>query len=302
MKNLALSFAALALLAAAGSHYALPRLLYYLNRPATGTQTLWIPRTLPDFHGNLVRGDYKVNGPMTDKRMDFLEHNFTHRPGDVWLTTYQKVGTTWTQYVITQLLGHPKVNDLFDIVKYCPWPEVGFGIMGTTEDDLQQSEAGVGNRCFKSHWARRDLFSKLPATSKVIYVLRDVEKVAVSYWHHIFNFFFYYWITPDDMSWDIYFEKFIEGDVENGDYFEHVASWWKVRENPNVLILRYEDMKRDAAGSVKHIAAFIGVPVDDSRLAEIVKETRLESMKAWNDSLLQSFLKWTGAVDRKSVV
>merc|ERR1711920_722185 len=111
---------------------------------------------------------------------------------------------------------------------------MGFGILSKTFEELQKSAQGPDMRCFKSHWPRRDFFAALPNTSKVIYVMRDVESIAVSYWHHIYNLFGVYWIGEGGqaMAWDDYFEKFIHGDVENGDYMEHVASWWKHRDDP----------------------------------------------------------------------
>ena len=94
------------------------RLFWYTNRPPAG-QAIHVPKFLPDIHDNLVRG-IPTNSFITDRRMDYLEQNFTHVPGDVWVVTYQKVGTTWTQYIVTLLLGHPQASSVFDVLKYCP--------------------------------------------------------------------------------------------------------------------------------------------------------------------------------------
>jgi len=87
-----------------------------------------------------------------------------------------------------------------------------------------------------------------------------------------------------------YFEKWFYGDLQNGDYFEHVASWWAVRSNPNILILRYEDLASDTPSTIRRIASFIGIALDETRLAEILDATSLRSMRKWNEGWLDWFL------------
>merc|ERR1711879_55623 len=86
------------------------RFMWYVHRPPR-QQKLHIPRFPPDVHDNLVRG-IPTNSVVTDRRFDFLENNFTHRPGDIWVITYQKVGTTWTQYIVSLLLGNGRERSL----------------------------------------------------------------------------------------------------------------------------------------------------------------------------------------------
>merc|ERR1712032_603955 len=101
-----------------------------------------------------------------------------------------------------------------------------------------RASAGEGKpqRCFKTHWPRRDYMAKLPSSSKVIYIFREVDEVVISFFHHVLNLYSIYWLMPGDISWDVFFEKFISGDMEYGPYFEHIASWWKVRNDSNVLL------------------------------------------------------------------
>lgn len=48
----------------------------------------------------------------------------------------------------------------------------------------------------------------------------------------------------------------------------------------NILFLKYEDMKKDLAGSVKAISEFMGYTYDDSVLDNITKQCTFESMKS----------------------
>ena len=38
-----------------------------------------------------------------------------------------------------------------------------------------------------------------------------------------------------------------------------VLSWWNVRKLPNILIMKYEDMKRDLPGAVRMVAKYLNV-------------------------------------------
>lgn len=264
--------------------------LFWYAHQAPAGQAIHTPKFPPDIGDSLVRG-IPTNSFITDRRMDFLENNFTHSTDDVWIITYQKVGTTWTQYIVSLLQGNPRETSMIDLFHRCPWPEVGVGIVSTSSDVLQQSASTAkGPRCFKSHWPRKGFFNTLPDSSKVIYVLRDAESVAVSYWNHIFNFYGFYRLKDGDMTWDQYFDKWFHGDLQNGGYFEHVASWWEARSNSNIMFLRYEDLRADTGATIRRISSFIGKPVDDATLADVLDATSKDNMRKWNEGAVDWFL------------
>ncbi len=53
------------------------------------------------------------------------------------------------------------------------------------------------------------------------------------------------------------FELYIAGKLAFVDYFEHVLGWWKHRDDPNVLFIKYEDMQKDLHSSIEKIARFL---------------------------------------------
>ena len=57
-----------------------------------------------------------------------------------------------------------------------------------------------------------------------------------------------------------FFECFVRGEVDFGDYFDHLVSWWPRRAEPNVLFLTYEQMLAAPAAAVRAIAEFLGRP------------------------------------------
>ncbi|KAK3737785.1 hypothetical protein QZH41_017259, partial [Actinostola sp. cb2023] len=79
---------------------------------------------------------------------------------------------------------------------------------------------------------------------KYINVIRNPKDVAVSWYHHYKGFKFFEFDRP----WDEFFEMFIDNkdsfiSVVYGSWFDHVLGWWAHRDDPNILFLKYEDMK-----------------------------------------------------------
>ena len=71
----------------------------------------------------------------------------------------------------------------------------------------------------------------------------------------------------------------MQGDVPYGCYFDHVLSWWAHKDDDNVLILKYEDMKKDLPSAVATIAKFIGQDISKELVEEIAHRTTFENMK-----------------------
>ena len=81
-------------------------------------------------------------------------------------------------------------------------------------------------------------------------------------------------------DWDEFFELFMQGTVIFGAWWLHVRPWWEHRQDPNILFLKYEDMKADPAANVCKIAAFIGVDdLTEEQVAAVVSQSSFESMK-----------------------
>ena len=87
-----------------------------------------------------------------------------------------------------------------------------------------------------------------------------------------------------DLSWDEFVEYFLRGTVTFGSWWDHVPEWWTHRDEPNVLFLKYEELKKDLPGNVKIIAEFLGCSVDEATIQKIAQATTFDSMRA-NTSL-----------------
>ena len=197
------------------------------------------------------------------------------RSDDIWIVAYPKCGTTWTQQIVRLILNRGKEDGL--TIEYAvPWVEALGEIPGIFKYQVDVDKM-TSPRAFKSHFSYEMMPCGLPndTPGKYIYVIRNPRDVAVSFFHHDRANPFY-----PNYEWDEYFDKFMKGDVDFGNYFDHVLSWWAHKDDDNVLILTYEDMKKDLTSAVTKIAKFISQDISQDLVDEIAHRTTFAKMKS----------------------
>ena len=196
---------------------------------------------------------------------------------DLFIVTYPKCGTTWTQH-ITYLILHDGVplapDQRMDVV----WPhleEVG-------NDFVRENATINGYRLIKTHFSY-NLTPKNP-NAKYIYVTRNPKDCVVSFYHHTVGFPRHYDFAEG--SFDTYFNLFLEGKVDSNDYFHFLREWLDHKDDTNVLFLRYETGRNDIRQYIFQIAEFLGEEYpkrllqDDERILKLVMEhSSLHSMQ-----------------------
>ena len=75
------------------------------------------------------------------------------------------------------------------------------------------------------------------------------------------------------------FRRVARGRDDRRDYWNHLVSWWNVRDNPNVLCLPYEGMTADPAGTSAAWPPSAALPLDDDLLA-LTLERQLAGLHA----------------------
>ena len=187
-------------------------------------------------------------------------------PDDVWVVTYPKSGTTWTQQIV-RLIRNNGVQDDVRIDTAVPWPESS--LYPVKMEDLTRP------RAFMSHFPSDALPCGPPHTTpcKYIYVARNPKDVAVS------SYFQSKLLLFPGIEWDAFWKKYMAGDLYYGNYFDHLLSWLPHKDDKNVLFLKYEDMKRDLPRAVSTIASFIGANLSSEVVAKIADLTSFKNMK-----------------------
>ncbi|MBF0450066.1 MAG: sulfotransferase domain-containing protein [Candidatus Magnetomorum sp.] len=197
--------------------------------------------------------------------------DFHSRPDDIFIVTYPRSGTTWMQMILYQLTTDGNM-DFPHISQVSPWFDrlILYNIM-----DGSDLEKLPSPRIFKSHLS----YKNIPKGScKYIYVARDGEDVAVSY------FYFYTSHLNFKGTFSEFFDKyFMRGKVQFGSWFTHVADWQQHENDSNVLFLRYEDLINDLKGTLQKIINFCEFKVAEERFPEILEKCSYPFMKKYEN-------------------
>jgi hypothetical protein len=188
-------------------------------------------------------------------------------PDDVWVVTYPKCGTTWTQQIVRLVRNNGELNDGVTVDFAVPWAEgiarPHFKAANFSFDTMKRP------RAFQSHLPY-DLFPFGPPHTtpcKYIYIARNPKDVAVScFFHNKLRYF-------PDIDWDAFWKKYINGELEFGNYLDHLMSWLPHINDENVLFLTYEAMKKDLRQNVSKIATFMGANLTDDVIVKITEMT-----------------------------
>jgi len=194
--------------------------------------------------------------------MRLMYLDYTARPDDVFIVSYPRSGTTWLQMILYQLTTDGSM-DIAHIAEVCPW----FERAAISKRDYRTMPSP---RVFKSHlpwiWIPKRI-------CRYIYVVRNGKDVAVSFYHFHKSHFRY------TKPFSKFFDNFLHGWVVWGSWFYHVSGWWKHRNDPNVLFLRYEDMVGDLEANVRRIIAFLDLKVPEERMPQILERSGFAFMK-----------------------
>ena len=214
--------------------------------------------------------------------------NWEVRPDDVYVFTFPKNGTTWTQELVWLVQ-----NDCnFDMAKSVPldkrFPYMEISLIAENlgiakeylpafmqGDLLQMIEVLPSPRMLKSHLNFCLLPVDLFDNSKVIICLRNPKDTVVSYYHHekLIKSHGYIGDFPS------YFDLFMDNLMMYSSYFDYVREAWSKRNHPNVCLLFYEDMKKDLATNVRKVAKFLGKELTNENVEALVDHLSFKKMK-----------------------
>lgn len=210
---------------------------------------------------------------VTPARLD-LSRNLQLRSTDICFCSYPKSGSTWLSQIILLLANDGSNPTEMNLRQHMIWAESSWPYPRTAAE----IDALAERRIFKSHMPNHLALGGEgePSGARQIYIARNPKDVCASYYHFETG---KAWAGGFECDWNEWFELFITGQVQRGNWFDHVLSWWLHEGDDDLLFLTYEDLLLDFDDQVRRLAGFLQIPIDDALLDAVRQQSTFEHMK-----------------------
>ena len=240
-------------------------LMNKLKHPVSG-ETCWYPGGFNQTHFNSAM-------------------NFKAKKDDVFVCSYVKSGTTWLQHIVWLITHYGEGYFQGKSQRRCI-PMLEFD----GDKTLDGLDTKGYQRIIKTHFEHK--WVPYHSDALYLYIAREPKDVLVSYYYHIKGFHEY---NALEFEISTLYDMFMNGEIEFNDHCDHVAEWYKHRNDPNVLFLLYEDLQDNLEREVIKIAKFLGRDYleraqanNGQLLKDIVEKASFSSMAK------QSNKEWVG--------
>jgi hypothetical protein len=182
-------------------------------------------------------------------------------PDDVFLVSFPKSGSTWTRFLLGNLIFPDTPVTFANIHMLVP------ALLSTPRRDFDRAPRP---RMVKSH----ECFD--PLYPRVIYIVRDPRDVAISLYHHQRKVR----KIDDDLPIETFVKQFLAGEtVPHGSWGQNVMTWITMEGDPRFLLLRYEDMLADTGRELRKIARFIALEATAAQITQAVERSSAARMR-----------------------
>jgi aryl sulfotransferase len=232
---------------------------------------------------------------------------FSARAGDIVISTPGKTGTTWMQMICALLIFRRTTFDRsLDLISPCLDMQTR-----DIDDVIADLEAQQHRRFIKTHTP----LDGLPHEAEVTYICvgRDPRDVAISWAHFQDNIDIQALLAargiavgnedlaemlrdwepaptdPLERFWDWVDDSRDGGEltrVNLASTMHHFATFWAVRERPNVVFVHYADLLRDLEGEMRRIAGRLDIDIDEERVSDLVAAAGFDAMRERADDVV----------------
>jgi Sulfotransferase domain len=239
---------------------------------------LWLSARLAKFTFQRTSFLHKgIAGPMGSCTPESFARADSYQPGpgDIFVVTQMKCGTTWMQHVVYEVLHRGQGNLVASgtaMYAVSSWIEALKCVPIEQAPSLGRERP---SRIIKTHLPA-ELCPWSPA-ARYIYVARH----PVSCFASCIDFVktnagamapplpvFEEWFTSPSLMWW-------------GTWPHHVSGWWdRSQKEKNVLFVYFEDMKRDLPATVRQVAQFLGLkPLSEEEVRQVAEKCSFKYMQ-----------------------
>ncbi|XP_063048178.1 sulfotransferase 6B1-like [Engraulis encrasicolus] len=190
------------------------------------------------------------------------------RPDDIMLVAYPKCGFNWMVAVLRKVIaaatGRKTESKIPPLIEFYG-PEM--------IEPLAQAPAP---RFLGTHMHPDNIPTSFTLEkTKMLVIFRNPKDTLVSFYH----FSNKNPVLPSAESWDSFYADFMSGEVPWGSYFDHALAWERRIDDPNVMIVTYEELKEDLRGGIRRVAEHFGFGLCNDTIESIAKESTFSAMK-----------------------
>jgi hypothetical protein len=189
------------------------------------------------------------------------------RPDDVFIISHPKSGTTWMEAIVYGLLhgGRSFAHNMGEYLTSTPFLELHGA-------DVVEKMSRPGT--IKTHLP----FDRVPKhpQAKYICLIRNPKDVCVSFYHFSLSM---PGVAHSDSAFNTYFEDFLAGRKDYGDYFDWVLRAWEHKDDDNVLLIAYEEMKKDIRSVIRKVVGLLNIELTDELLENVTIFSSFNYMK-----------------------
>ena len=185
-------------------------------------------------------------------------------PTDMFFAAYPKSGTTWARFVLFEMLSG-KASGFKATNQQMPGVGLHFNALRLLPN---------GGRLVATHEYYRKEYNR------AIYMVRDARDVLLSEFAFLSALEYY---TKD---LDDFVKTFLFTCVSAyGPWHKNVSSWLDspIAKNGNMLVVRYEDLRKDPVPLFGQMADFLGAKVSEEKIREAVANNSIQNMRAKED-------------------
>jgi len=191
------------------------------------------------------------------------------KPQDAFLASFPRSGSTWLRFMLYEILsgedaGFLKIEDRL--------PEIH-------RHRGSQPILPGGGRLIKTHENYRIDYKR------AVLLVRDVRDVFFSVYAGYVALGLAPILSKGDV--DSFLKTFLEGEaVHTGSWQEHTRSWLEspLAKNGNLMVIRYEDLRRNPEELVGQLLQFVGVTPDVRSIRRAIENNTLQQMRAKEDN------------------
>ncbi|KAL2083266.1 hypothetical protein ACEWY4_021039 [Coilia grayii] len=190
------------------------------------------------------------------------------RPDDIMLVAYPKCGFNWMVAVLRKVIaagtGRKTESKIPPLIEFYG-PEM-----------IEPLAQAPSPRFLGTHMHPDNIPTSFSVKkTKMLVIFRNPKDTLVSFYH----FSNKNPVLPSAESWDSFYSDFMSGEVPWGSYFDHALAWERRIDDPNVMIVTYEELKEDLSDGIRRVAEYFGFSLCDDTIEAIAKESTFSAMK-----------------------